>query len=689
MDNLPEDIENMAKYLGREDPAIQRLLKCYIRDPENADAVRTILRRRCIRAGFNPDDLSVFWPVRQLSEGQLHIGRVLQGNIPGPEFSLPIDIINQHLATFGHNGTGKSYLTMYIALQAIKAGLTVWIFDIEDEYSRLIPLFPDEQLIALEPELLRFNFFQPPGNWIKSASWIDELSLLLRGATFLRDGSLNLFRTGLIKMLERKGITKGQTDGPSLVEVINYFQGLKFGPKMRSAGFLESLLNRIVTMADAFNETAAVSNSNMLENLGQRSTIFRLHSLTGIPLQFLVGFLLLWLSRFREGIANDKPHLVIIEEAHMLSSEKARQDIGESILCRMFRTARKRSIGLILCDQVPSELPPAILGNLACRIVMRLANARCIWSIQSSMGLDRKQAEAISTMEPRKAVVHYTLHPTPFAIEIPEISFPVKPQESELRRHAEEFLSKSQWSYHKDNGQIAQSKTKMFAPDDLAGDALLVMMRICREPADTIEQRCEALQMDRAREFRARAELDARGLISEIEQTISGKIKFFNPTDKGIEWAQKRDIHIKKFKSGIVHEYLLCQIEKNIGTTDSKLRLQRNSSIAHDYGLQPDLLVKKPEGGRIIVEICCNNLDYDAKNILTEAEVPGVDHVIAITPDKRTKKLLLQALRKNAEGSTRISQKLVKVLDASECLADKFDWSALLAECTQKLFPDS
>jgi len=97
----------------------------------------------------------------------------------------------------------------------------------------------------------------------------------------------------------------------------------------------------------------------------------------------------------------------------------------------------------------------------------------------------------------------------------------------------------------------------------------------------------------------------------------------------------------------------------------------------------------EPGGGRIIVEICCNNLDYDARNILTEAEVSGVDHIIAVTPDKRTKKSLLQALRKNAGDSNQILQKLVAVLDAGECLANKFDWSALLAECTQKLFPDS
>jgi len=56
-----------------------------------------------------------------------------------------------------------------------------------------------------------------------------------------------------------------------------------------------------------------------------------------------------------------------------------------------------------------------------------------------------------------------------------------------------------------------------------AGDALLVMVRICEAPAEPIEQRCEALRMDRAREFRARAELDTRGLIKQVKQTIGGK----------------------------------------------------------------------------------------------------------------------------------------------------------------------
>jgi hypothetical protein len=688
MDNLPEDIEFMARFLGREDPAIQRLLKVYIRNPKMRDTVRTILKHRCKWAGFDTDNQSVFWPVSQLPPGPLQIGRVVQGTLPGPKFTLPEEIITQHIGMFGHNGTGKSYLAMHLAIQAIHLGYTVWVFDIEDEYRRINPLLAPDTLVALQPENLRFNLFQSPGDWIKPTSWLDELNLLLRGGTFLRDGSLNVFRIGMSKLLERKGVTAGGTDWPSLIEVIEYFEGLKFGPKLRTAGYLESLLNRLVTLADTFEQMAVVSRSNMLEMLIQRSVIFRLHSLVGIPLQSLVSFLLLWMARFREGSANNKPHIVIIEEAHMLASEKSRQDIGESILSRMFRTARKRGISLILCDQVPSELPPAILGNLACRIVMRLASTQSIWSIQNSMSLDRKQAEAISTMRPRRAVVHYTLHPTAFEIEIPEVILPTKSKDPQLCRETEGFLSKIKWIEHENKDKSATpSALKMLAPDDLAGDALLVMVRICESPAEPIDQRCQKLQIDRAREFRARAELDDKGLVAKVEQSIGGKIKFFRPTDKGIAWAQKRKIRVKKFKSGIIHEYLLCQVERHIGLISPKWRLQRNSTIGQDQGLQPDLLVMEPDGARFVVEICCSNLDYDAKNILIEAGIPEIDKVIAVTPDKRTRKSLEKAVKKNCEDSDTDWKKSITTLDAAQCLAENFDWTGTLIG-NQKLFPN-
>jgi len=638
--------------------------------------VHEMLRSMTKQKGIDPDNPLVFRPVRQLPPGQLHIGKVLQGDTAGPELTLSEKIIPQHTGIFGHNGTGKSFLALNIAFQAIKAGFKVWILDVEDEYNRLIPLFENGQLISVEPEQLKFNIFQPPGKWITSTSWLDELSLLSRGSLYLRDGGLNVFHTGTNRLIDRKNVSANITNWPSLAEAITFFQGIGYGPKSRSAGFVESLLNRLVNLEETFRQTARVTKSDMLSNLSQESVIFRLHGLTGIPLQFLVSFLLLWLARFKEGAQDNKPHMVVIEEAHMLSAEKARQDIGESVLCRMFRTARKRNIALVLCDQVPSELPPAILGNLGCRIVMRLTNARCIWSLQSSMGLDKKQAEAIATLEPRQAIAQYSSFPTAFMIEVPQLNFPAKPQQNQLHQQSQELLSKTTWTEQEDNSlKTIASKRKISAPDDLAGDALLVMSRICQEPAESIEKRCETLRMDRAREFRARAELDAKGFISQTEPSIAGKIRFFQPTGKGIIWAQKRNIHIKKFKSGIVHEYLLCRTEKGIGGISPKWRLQRNSSIAKDQGLEPDLLVLEPSGKRFIVEICCNNIDYDAKNILIEAAIPEVERLIAITPDKKTKNLLERALKNNSTGDW---QKSVTLLEANQCLEDKFDWSKVL-----------
>ena len=229
----------------------------------------------------------------------------------------------------------------------------------------------------------------------------------------------------------------------------------------------------------------------------------------------------------------------------------------------------------------------------------------------------------------------------------------------------------------------------MLAPDDLIGDAFFIMSRICQQPAESIEQRCQELQMDRTREFRARAELDDKGLITKLERTLAGKIRFFRPTDKGFDWARKRNIHVKTFKSGIIHEYLLCLVEKGIGLTDTKMRLQRNSSIARDQGLQPDLLVKGPSDQRIIVEICCNNLAYDAANILIESQLPGIDHAIAVTPDKRTRNSLEQALKKNAEDAGKDWQKVITLVDAAQCLADDFDWAGILIGSNGKLFSDS
>ena len=102
------------------------------------DTVRAIMKRKCVNQGFDPDDVPTFWPVRELSPGFAVMGHVAQSGSAGPAFALSKEILTQHVGVFGHAGSGKSWLVMHLVLEAIRAGLRVWIFDIEDEYLSLI-----------------------------------------------------------------------------------------------------------------------------------------------------------------------------------------------------------------------------------------------------------------------------------------------------------------------------------------------------------------------------------------------------------------------------------------------------------------------------------------------------------------------------------------------------------------------
>ncbi len=87
-----------------------------------------------------------------------------------------------------------------------------------------------------------------------------------------------------------------------------------------------------------------------------------------------------------------------------------------------------------------------------------------------------------------------------------------------------------------------------------------------------------------------------------------------------------------------------------------------------------------PDGERVIVEVCCHNLDYDAENILIEAGIPELDKLVAITPDKRTQRSLEQTLDKKRASFSSAPVPAVRVLDAAECLAKQFDWAAELTQ---------
>ena len=191
---------------------------------------------------------------------------------------------------------------MHTALQIILKGEPVWIFDLENEFSRLIPVAPESNKpIPISVSHLRINIFQPPSDKVTIKSWLEVVSLLLRGGTFIRDGSQNLFEDSLLRLLKSKGSFAGSGRYPSLAETLCYFESLKLGgSETRGKGWLETLVNRMKMLVNNFEQSCHVTSSDMLELLANRSVIFRLREKKGIPLQFLTNFLMLWLATYKE-----------------------------------------------------------------------------------------------------------------------------------------------------------------------------------------------------------------------------------------------------------------------------------------------------------------------------------------------------------------------------------------------------
>jgi hypothetical protein len=285
------ELDRLAKQLGSRREDVRRLLDMAARSADGARIARNLLRAKLRQAGMDTDDPSAFPLVDQLPPGSIRIGRVLNGDSEGPVLALPqgtaADV--QHIGVFGPTRWGKTFILLHVSRQSMDLGGPCWIFDLEDEYARLAAaVVPERKPLILSLADLRMNLLQSPADAIHWQTWLDDLCLLLRQETFLRDGSLNLFNTEMRNLIASKVTQAGALAYPSLVEVRDRIAGLKFGGgKIRSATWLESIVNRLTMLCNTFEETAHVTRSDMLPRLAERSVIFRLRGLRGIPLQFL------------------------------------------------------------------------------------------------------------------------------------------------------------------------------------------------------------------------------------------------------------------------------------------------------------------------------------------------------------------------------------------------------------------
>ncbi|MGD2084568.1 MAG: ATP-binding protein [Candidatus Aminicenantes bacterium] len=408
---------------------------------ENLEKVLTYEAIPRIAAPFGTGPPATFPSGLEAEKPGIFIGTILYGDRHGANLLIPVESFALHVLIAGISGSGKSFLIKLILPQLIEKGITVKIFDSENEYKSLLNVVEPGRIYIIDAKNDRDNFLEPPPG-VSPSEWISKLLNLLREVFYLRDGTINLLRNLLNDLLNSRGIYNGNDNYPTIHDLVNMLDNIQFKPGSRYSGYHESLTNRFKGLQENLGDTLACKKGFDLTNEPGKIIVYRTASLSDDIRNFYINLKMLKEAMYREKLPPQGLRTIfLIEEAHKLYNERIarRNDLGEPMIFSSSRTFRKRGIGCVYSDQVPSVLPAALSANVNSHIVLKLVHGKCIWRISQAIGLTPEQAEYLPVMPQRQCVYQSGVYPEPLLIEIPELYFDYVSEE-EVEAHMKPIL---------------------------------------------------------------------------------------------------------------------------------------------------------------------------------------------------------------------------------------------------------
>jgi hypothetical protein len=211
-----------------------------------------------------------------------------------------------------------------------------------------------------------------------------------------------------------------------------------------------------------------------------------------------------------------------------------------------------------------------------------------------------------------------------------------------------------------------------------------VFARICERPWELIDDRKDALGLDRESEGSARDTLKTRGLTA-FAGTVGARSILVDLTARGRAFAAERGLTVAKLgKGSLVHEAIVEYTQQSLGRYSPMYRFQRVGIASTTLGVQPDLLVLTPSGDRIPIQICFRNQPMDEAEklmklhdlaLLDVGDADKVHRVLAVAANKRHRAAVEKALRAKNGGKMPARMAL---LDFDMIRKPTFDWALIL-----------
>ena len=455
-----------------------------------------------------------FAPPTETTEG-IEIGSGLLGDTTGPATRIPFRALDQHVVVLGATGVGKSVLVRHLLSGLKHQDVNTLVFDLENEYSSMLSCMPERDVLLVDAEDLRISLTAPPKG-CKPTEWTDRLLEVLRETLFLRDGSIALLR----RVLQRSNQTSRFPSVARLRELIDHEEKTCRGREREYIGSLKNRLDGLSAQLRLIFDCS--SGMDLQQVLASRLAVIQMRNLAQESQLLLSMFLLQWFSTYLETKGATVRHLFVLEEVSRLIASHSRYDLGELLLLRQIRTARKRGIGFVLVDQTPSELPVVLTANTGTKICFRLADGRDIRAASESMNLTADQRVELGRLGPRVAVLR-CLETDPHRFQVPQLDFRPSAPETTLAARSRS-LGILGWSPERPACEVGRSShpdtprpesTAHSAPP-LRKQELDVLCDLAQEPMVQMTRRTERLGLSAQKMGAIRRELEKRKLIRVV-----------------------------------------------------------------------------------------------------------------------------------------------------------------------------
>jgi len=368
---------SVDEFLVKLGPIMPDKVKAWRQGIELGSAQNRALIERHVRIqfqhSFSRGEILLRPPTKSIFTGGFHLGKTVYSK-PWGSFGLSSSELLQNLEIVRRSGAGKTNVALLLVDHLLKKRIPFIFFDWKRTCRDLLPAWPGRVRVLTPGRTVApfyYNLLAPPRG-LEAVVWCRQVVDTLAKAYTLGDGAKSLIHKA-ISTMEKEG--KQELEPSALLGAVRKIpaSGRAHGWKVSALRALESLTSE--ANPNPSEQTPVFQPLDLLSG----ATVLELDALSMNYKKCLIPLLCLYIfySKLHSAKREELSLVVFVEEAHHLLHRQS-QSSSESVMEMLIRQCREVGIALVVLDQHPHLLSPAVLGNSYCSICFNLKDPRDI-----------------------------------------------------------------------------------------------------------------------------------------------------------------------------------------------------------------------------------------------------------------------------------------------------------------------